>query len=482
MQKPGFSLDIRPLEFLNEEEVAEIHSATLRVLWETGVRIESEWALGFLEGHGCRVDRDELRIRFPAALVEECLAKVPNTFPARARDERHNLVFGGDALHVSHGSGMHTIDLDSFETRPPTRAEYVDAIKVLDALPSVSCLGCYPYFGFEDVSPVMAILEGVALKMRYSTKHQTTCYTKGSEVFNIQMAQALGLEISGVATSSAPLSWDGDAITTARRMIEAGFPIVTVDGCIMGGTGPATAPGSIVVSNAEHLAMVVIAQLLNPGQRMLIGHFSVPMNMATGSPAFGGIGGSISNAIFNQMWRHYGVPCSNGSPSYVAAKTIDYQAGYEKAMAGLISALSGANHLLLHFAVSAEISAHPIQAILDDDIAGMIGHFMSGTTVTDETIAVDVINEVGPIPGHFLNTAHTRAWWQLGQFMPRAADRLTYPDWTAQGKKTALDYAQDRLEEILSTYEPEPLTQAQEDDIERILADARSYYKKHDLL
>ncbi len=482
MHKPGYCLDIRPLELLTEEEVAEIHSATLRVLGETGVRIESEWALSFLEGHGCPAARDEMRVRFPAGLVEECLDKVPSTFSAKARDERHNLEFGGNALHFSHGSGMHTIELDTFEPRPPTRAEYADAIKVLDFLPGVSCLGCYPYFGFEDVSPVMAIPEGVALKMRHSTKHQTTCYSKGSEVFNIQMAQALGVEISGVVTSSAPLSWDGDAVTTARRMIEAGFPVVTVDGCIMGGTGPATVPGSIVVSNAEHLAMVVIAQLLNPGQRMLVGHFSVPMNMATGSPAFGGIGGSISNAIFNQMWRHYGVPCGNGSPSYVAAKTIDYQAGYEKALAGLISALSGANHLLLHFSVSAEISAHPIQAILDDDIAGMIGHLISGETITDETIAVDVINEVGPIPGHFLNTAHTRAWWKLGQFMPKAADRLTYPDWVAQGKKTALDYAQERLDEILSTYEPEPLTSAQEDDIERILADARSYYQKQDLL
>lgn len=482
MVQSGFTRNVRPLEFLGEEQIAEIHQATLGVLWETGVRIESEWAQGFLDRHGCQVDANEQRVRFPGALVEECLAKVPSTFSVKARDERHNLVFGGDALHFSHGSGMHTIDLDTFEPRPPTRNEYIDCVKVLDALPGVSCLGCYPYFGFGDIPPVMAIPEGVALKMRHSTKHQTTCYSKDCEIFHIQMAQAVGVEISGAATSSAPLSWAGDAIRSARRMIEAGFPVVTIDGCIMGGTGPATVPGSVVVSNAEHLSMIVIAQLLNPGQRMLIGHFSVPMNMATGSPAFGQIGASISNAIFNQMWRHYGVPCGNGSPSYVAAKTIDYQAGYEKAMAGLVSALSGANHLLLHFAVSAEISAHPAQAILDDDIAGMIGRLISGETVSDETIAADVINQVGPIPGHFLNTAHTRRWWKLEQFMPRAADQLTYPDWVARGKKTALDYARERLEEILSTHETEPLSQGQEEDIERILADARSYYKKQGLL
>jgi trimethylamine--corrinoid protein Co-methyltransferase len=302
------------------------------------------------------------------------------------------------------------------------------------------------------------------------------------EVFNIQMAQALGVELSGAATSSAPLTWGGDAVNSARRMVEAGFPVSTIDGCIMGGTGPATVAGSVTVSNAEHLAMIVLTQLLKPGQRILVGHFSAPMNMATGSPAFGDIMASTSNAIWNQMWRHYGVPCGNGSPGYVVAKTIDYQAGYEKGMAGLLSALSGANHLLLHFGVSAEISAHPVQAVLDDDIAGMIGRFIAGEEISDETMAIALIHQVGPIPGHYLNTAHTRRWWKKEQYQPKAADRLTYPDWMASGKKTALDHAKGRVEAILASHEPAPLTPNQEADLERILAEARAFYRRKGLL
>jgi trimethylamine--corrinoid protein Co-methyltransferase len=478
----GFALKVPPLQLLTPDQVQEVHRSTLQVLWDTGVQIESDWALGFFERHECQVDRENRRVRFPAGLVEDCLRKVPSTFQARARDPKHDLVFGADRLHFSHGSGMQTVDLDTFEPRTPTKAEYVDCVRVLDALPTISCLGCYPYFGYEGIPPVMAILEGVALKMQYSAKHQTACYSQDCEIFTIQMAQATGVEISGAATSSAPLTWGGEAINSARRMIEAGFPVVTIDGCIMGGTGPATAAGSVVVSNAEHLAMIVLAQLLSPGHRMLIGHFSVPMNMASGSPAFGQIGASISNAMFNQMWRHYGVPCGNGSPSYVAAKTIDYQAGYEKGVAGLISALSGVNHLLLHFAVSAEISAHPVQAVLDDDIAGMIGRFMAGEEISEETIAVDLIDQVGPIPGHFLNTAHTRKWWKKEQFMAKAADRSTYAEWVAKGKQTAVDYAKERVEQILATHESEPLLPGQEQDLERILEEARVYYRRRGLL
>jgi trimethylamine--corrinoid protein Co-methyltransferase len=478
MSELGFDLRIRPWKILTDEQVEDIHQATLQVLWETGVQIEDDWALGFLESHGCKVDHEAARVRFPAELVEHSLGQVPARFTVKARDPDNDLVFGGDRLHFSHGSGMQTIDLDTFEPRAPTHSEYVDCVRVLDALPSISMLGCYPYFGYEGVPPTMAIPEGVALKMRYSTKHQSTCYTDECEIFNIQMAQAVGVEITGAVTSSSPLTWNEGAVNSARRMITAGFPIVTIDGCIMGGTGPATVSGSVVVSNAEHLAMVVLAQLMNPGQRMLIGHFSVPMNMSTGSLAFGRIGASIGNAIWNQLWRHYDVPCGNGSPSYVAAKTIDYQAGYEKGMAGLASACSGVHHLLLHFSVSAEISAHPIQAVLDDDIAGMIGRFIAGEEVSDATLAVETIGQVGPIPGHFLETAHTRQWWKREQFMPRASDQLSYPVWLERGKQTALDLARERLDEILATHEPVPLPAGQEQELERILVDARSYYRK----
>jgi trimethylamine--corrinoid protein Co-methyltransferase len=213
---------------------------------------------------------------------------------------------------------------------------------------------------------------------------------------------------------------------------------------------------------------------------MMVGHFSLPLNMNSGSPAFGQIDASLNNLIFNQMWRYYQIPIGNGSPGYVSAKTIDYQAGYEKGLAGLASALSGVNSMLLHFGVSSELTAHPIQAVLDDDIAGMVGRFIQGEIISEETIATELIKEVGPIPGHYLGKAHTRQWWQKEQFVPKSADRLTYPEWQQQGKKQALDYARARVEAILAEPERTYLSPSQEDDIVRILQEARAYYQKRE--
>ena len=123
-----------------------------------------------------------------------------------------------------------------------------------------------------------------------------------------------------------------------------------------------------------------------------------------------------------------------------------------------------------------------MQSILDNDIAGMVGRFIEGVQVTSETLALDLIAQVGPIPGMFLDKGHTREWWMQEQYVPKAADWLTYPEWIASGKKSALSYAADRMQDILATHEPAPLTAEQDRDLDKILAEARKYYEQKGML
>ena len=175
-----------------------------------------------------------------------------------------------------------------------------------------------------------------------------------------------------------------------------------------------------------------------------------------------------------------GIPRFNGGSGtgYSSSKCIDFQNAYERASGVLFNALSGTNYIFFVGAVHGELTFSPLMAILDDDIVGMIGRFMEGPLVNDETMAIDLINEVGPIPGFYLNKPHTRNWWQKEQFVPKSADRLTYPEWMQKGKKNCLDYAKERMEEILATHKVSPpLTPSEEEDIERILNEARNYYR-----
>ena len=483
MTLKGFTREFKPLEILSEVEVEAIHKGTLDVLWGTGLRFEHEGALKLFQKEGCKVDHGNRRVRFPPGLVEECLRKCPSSFRVKARDPKNDIIVGANTLYMGTFPGMQTVDLNTWQARPPTKQEFYQAVALLDGLENLHYIHNYsPWFGYEGVPPVMCLPEGFAARTRNSSKVQKEGYSKESEIFTIAMSKAVGAELICSTMASPPLTYYSEAIESLRRGLEADFPVFLTSGAMMGATAPATIAGSMLTSNAEVIAGLVLAQLIKPGARVAVQHFVFSQNMRSGSPIFGGIESALHLVKFNQYFRTLGIPVSNLTPGVTYSKMIDFQCGYEKAVGLTMSALSGANIACFHGSVFGEITFHPLQAILDDDIAGMIGRFLRGGEVNDETLAIDLISQVGPIPGHFLNTGHTRKWWKVEQFFPKAVDRLTYPEWLNVGKKGCLDYAKERMDEIVATHRPTPLPDNQDAEIEGILTEARKYYKDKGLI
>ncbi len=482
MAMRGFTRKFKPLEIVTEEQIEAIHQGTLDVLQETGVRFESKRALKLFEKNDCQVDWSSNRVKFPPALVEDCLCRCPSSFRIKARDPKDDLVLGGDRVYFCPYPGMNTVDLDTMEMRMAKKKEYYDYITVLDALDNINTTWAYPYFGFEGIPPVMAIPEGVAIKIRNSAKVPGSGYSQGCEIFTIKMAKVVGTEILSGLTGSPPMTFYEGAVEALHRFIEAGFPIGINSAGVQGATAPVTIAGATITNNVEIIAGIVLIQLIKPGARVSVANGTFPQNMQTGAPFFGAIGSSLQQVVSNQVWRKYKIPVANVASGCVSSKRMDFQTGYEKAIAVLLSALSGAHISGLHGGIYGELEAHPVQAILDNDIAGMIGRFLEGVQVNEETLAVDLIEEVGPIPGHYLGKKHTREWWKKENFIPRAADILTYPEWIKNDKKSCIDYAKKKMEEIIATHKTKPLTASQEEDIEKILKEARKYYKEKGLL
>ena len=478
MAVDGFKRRCKLLDLISDEEVKAIHHTSVDILKETGVKFNSEWALNFFKKNDCIVNREEMVVKFPEGLVEECIRKAPSTYRVKAREEKHDMIYNINTVYYQDAPAQFTIDLDTWKTRPPTKEEYVNYIKVLDALSTVHGLSCYPYFGCADVSPVMIMPELMAIKFKYTSKFHECPYSNDSEIFCIKMAQVAGTEILGAISVASPLSWHESAVSQARRFIEAGFPVGPCSGATFAATASATIPGAIAKTNAELISMLILVQLLSPGHRCLMWELDFPQNTKTGAPAFGQIGASIGNAIFNQMWRYYEIPTANATPGFINDKTPSFQSGYERGIGTLISALSGCSLVQLHGCIMGELSGHPVQAVLDDDIAGMIGRFIEGEQVNGETLAASLIREVGAAPGHYMGKAHTRNWWKKEQFVPKYADRTaTYKDWEDGGRKNALDIAKEKTKEILETHEPAVLDEEKSSEVDRILKEARNYYK-----
>ncbi|MEW6266345.1 MAG: trimethylamine methyltransferase family protein [Thermodesulfobacteriota bacterium] len=472
--KRAYTFDI-----LSEEQVQAIHRATLRVLWETGVAMHDERALKIMAEGGCKVDFDTHRVRIPERLIMDSLAKCPGEWLVKARHPGNDLIIGGpDRTHFCASIGMTTLDLETWIPREPTRKEYCDHIKVLDWLPHNCAMPAFPYFGFAKVPQCLRLVEGHAAKVRISSKAQMEGSVLDNDVWNIAICKATGQEMLHLCNPAAPLTFYEGTISQVLRYTKEDMPFHFASGPVSGATAPATLAGAVVINNADAIAGMVLTQLIKPGHRVWAGSMIMVQNMSTGSPAFGSINNSLMEAMFNQMWRRYEVPNWNTASAWVSSKAIDYQAAYECAMAALSCALSGTSAVLLQGGLTGELTAHPIKAIMDDDIAGMIIRYLEGIQINDETLAVDLIQQVGPIPGHFLTTAHTRKWWKKEQFVPTVADRLTFPEWAAQGMKKAIDHARERMEAILATHKPEPLPPDQEKAVEDILKEARAHYRQ----
>ena len=479
----GFTRKFKPLDLLTEEETEAVHRGALAVLQTTGMKVEHERALKLYGEGGCQVDFEERRVRIPPGLVEECLRKSPSSFLLKARDRDLDLMVGGNTFYFMQGMGMRYMDLDTWETRPATANEHKEAMIVADALENVHLAdGIFFYMEREGIPPVMVMLENLASGLRYSSKAEQFGYQKDCEIFAIRMAEALGINLNPELDTASPLTMYGASVQAAFRYVEAGIPIQPCSSMATGAEGPVTNAGALVLGVAMAMAWAVLTQLIKAGAPMSIQHGLKPMDMQRGSPRFGAVSYALNGATMNQMLRRYGIPSCPGSGFTSTSKKIDYQVGYEKSLGALISALSGAHLQIFQGGSSAELAYHPVLSILDDDVAGWIGRFLQGVSVTDETLAIDLINQVGPIPGHYLSTAHTREWWQQEQWLPKSADLEAYPVWVRSGKKDALALAKERMEQILATHEPEPLTAEQEQALEDILTEARDFYRKREMI
>ena len=94
-----------------------------------------------------------------------------------------------------------------------------------------------------------------------------------------------------------------------------------------------------------------------------------------------------------------------------------------------------------------------------------------GVTVDDETLAFDVIKEVGP-GGTFLVEDHTVEHFREEFYMPTISDRLTYEQWMNKGGERIEVRANRRWKEILANYGESTLSS----DIDR---DLRKYMETH---
>ncbi len=463
-------------ELLTESDAARIHEASLSVMEKVGLDILDDSARQYLSRAGARVDGK--RVYFSRQLVESEVAKAPEQFTLHARNPENNVVVGGEStLFLPANCPAFVMEAGKVR-RYGTLADYENLIKLTASsknLDMCSNILVEP----SDVPP-----EKRNVQMLYATMRNTDkCFMggalgrKGADETFAMTARMFGIEeerlpekarVMSIPCSLTPLKYDDMMLQCLMAYAKAGQPVIVNSLAAGGATAPATLAGTLVVENAEILAGIVIAQLVREGTPIVYGGASSNADMRSGALCVGSPEMALNNALTAQMARFYKVP-SRACGALTEAKAPGTQSSYESMM-NLTTAVTAGLNIILHAAGSLDtINAVSYEKfMIDDELCGMAKRMKKGVIVSDETLGLDAIEQVGP-GGHYLASPHTLKHFRTEFFVPELGDRNTYAAWEKSGEGGVVRRANEKWRRILSEYTPPELPGDVDRDLRRYM-------------
>jgi len=466
---------------LDRSSLDRIHWGSLFVLERVGVRVYSSACRTLLREGGCDVDEKNSVARIPPHLVAEALSKAKKSMTLAARNPKYDA-----RLDLSHsymcpsGNGAIAVDFDTGERRPSTKEDVQKSSKVCDAMQNIHVH--WPMVTSTDKPPVSSHLHDLEASLNNTEKH--VMYETGVTVPDARNLIAMGYASAGgekeyrarpitsaLQCTIAPLQHDAGVMDAGLEFARAGVPLVYFCMPQLGATGPATLAGSIVVGNAEVLSALVMTQLAAPGAAVIHGLGIAPLDMKTTVRAGGSPEHALCSAMATELAHYYGLPACVGVSS--TANAPGDQACIETFTGVSAPLMAGADLLCGIGQLEDGTCLHLEEIPVEDEIVGVVARLCKGEIVTDDTLALDVIEKVG-IGKDFLAQRHTLEHVRKEHFVPQLMDRRTYDAWVGDGRKSMLDRARERVKWILSDHHVPPLDSATQKEIDRIIGRCES--------
>jgi len=458
------------MPILSVEDIEQIHEQSLRVLEQTGVQVDDEAVLELLKERGCTGDRKAGIVRFTREAVSEALKRAPRAVKLCAlsgettvlRAGGSSVFWSGNAVNLARGKEATPIDTDLF----------ADLVHVLDGLEHLHgivgpCL--------EDVPAPVRGLAGMRLIAEASLKHIRPCIYHPSETKGmIEMAQVLldGRTIAEAPffslgyTAVSPLRWSQTALAAFRESSGFGVPVMVNSEPAGGVSAPVTLAGELVLGNAEALSGVVIVQALEPGRPVIFNMgFAHVLDMQTAVMRTGAVENALLQAAGAEIAAYHGLP----SAAWLSTESCvaDPGAAYEYTLTGLSHAQSRASVIWGIGNLESTKCMSLEMAVIGNDIAGALLRAQQGIRVDEESLATELIEELGQHAG-YLENPHTLEHFKQEYYFPRVTNRQPRSMWEAAGRQTMLDKATARVEELRARPIRTIVTPAQRSELLRI--------------
>ncbi len=466
-QSPQFSL-------LTERQLQDLHFAALELLRKTGIRFHHPGALEMLGDAGAFISDSDL-VKFPARLIENALGSVPPRVIMCDRKGDPAVFLEGTKVYFGTGSDcLNLLDPETGEHRKFTQQDIINGYHLCDALPNIDFVMS---IGLPaDVDPALTYDVQMALMLEHTSKplvFVTNDLASCQRAIDMAAASAGSYDrlreqqhILLYSEPSSPLQQSETAIDKLLLMAEYELPVVHSPGPLMGGTAPITMAAGLTMSLAEILSALVVHQLKNPGAPFVFGAGLHHMDMKAAQICYASPEFQLTKAAVAELGRWYGIP-TWGYAGCSDAKVMDEQAAAEAMLSVVMAKLTGAN--LIHDVgyMESGLTGSYEMIVLSDELIGLADNLMKGIEVSQETLMLDELHQVGP-GGHFLNTPSThqryKEFWYPGLF-----SREIRESWVEDGELTLGERLNSRVREIVKEHKPDPLDPGAKEQIADIL-------------
>ncbi len=452
------------MQVLSADQKTQVHQATLELLRRTGVQVRVAQVRELLAKAGCWMDGE--RVRIPSHLIEWAIRTAPHRVVLCDRN-------GNPAMHLEgrkgyYGTGSDTpfvIDAYTGERRQAVLADVANVARLVDALPHIDFLMCMGIA--SDVTESISDLYHFREMVSHTAKPIVyTAWNRRNLESIIEMAEAVAGGAEALRRSPfcalysepiSPLTHAEDSCEKLLYIAGKGLPVVYTPGMMIGGSAPVTVAGALVQANAEQLSGLLICQLIREGAPMIGAGGILYMDMARGLISYAAPEFMLAMAALSEMCHFYGLPIFSFS-GCSDSKLFDQQAAAEGSLWMLITALSGGN--LIHDVgyIEGGLTTSYEMLVAMDEVAGLVKRFMRGVEINEETLALEVIDRVGP-GGHFVAEEHTFRHFRQN-WAPKLFDRATRGEWEAGGELTMGERATARVRAIFEQHTPSPLEPA----------------------
>jgi trimethylamine--corrinoid protein Co-methyltransferase len=406
------------ISVLDDEEIKSINQTALDILAEVGIEMPSERALEIFADAGADVDFDKKLVKIPSQLAVDSLKHAPRRYTLCGRRPELDADIGGDkgTYFYCSGEAPKIVDLETGERRHSVKSDVEDMAKIANYLDIVSLV--WPTVSANDKGKT-APLHGVEACFNNTEKHVQTesVMDEISAKYTIEMASVIagGRDklrerpiFSLLLCAIAPLAQDRGGIESALKFAEAGLPVGIMSMPTLGLTGPPYQAGSLATGLAEVLSGCILTQIAYPGTPNYISIIPSVIDPRSGSYFMGSAFAQITSAAVVQLAHSNGLPVTScksfGGSAY---KLNSWQAGIENLYGHLLAVMAGAD---MSFGPSGMIEAVSLldmrRILFDREILQAIDIVTNGVEVSDNTLAFDMIREIGP-RGMFLAQRRT---------------------------------------------------------------------------